>query len=57
LPEAELEIVDPLAEEPRGLDDIIEIGKMNFGQALRDCNLVVIRDDNNKVIPLTTTVH
>lgn len=53
----ELEIVNPLSEEPRGLDDIVEIGKLNFGQALRDANLVVIRDDNNKPIPLTTTVH
>jgi hypothetical protein len=28
---AELEIVDPLSEEPRGLDDVLEIGKLNFG--------------------------
>ena len=53
----ELAIVDPLSEEPRGLDAIIEIGKLNFGQALRDCNIVVIRDDDNKVIPITETVH
>ena len=27
----ELEICDPLSEEPRGLDDNLEIGKLNFG--------------------------
>ena len=52
--EEELEIVNPLSDEPAGLEDVTEIGRLNFGQALRDCNLVVIRDQNNKVVPLTT---
>ena len=55
----EKEMCNALEEDIRGLEDVLEIGKLNYAQLLRDCRVLFIRNEDhekhgkNKIVPLT----